>query len=265
MIYRLALFCLFFITFLYSQATAVIEETGQKVVLFENGTWQYVTEGQTFKQVFGEWQKSIKENQIEKYNMYCTKGFIESHVDNAERFFRQAVRKKFELKISHQRQKNSRVVLDVEIYRNNRRVDKVYLYLVQNNKSWLIDGLSENKQITNLFLEGNIFGHFHPENLPSLPELDELGKNLAHLHEKKKELNVTGDFVGEFSQKKYSFKNAHYSSTFGKGVLKFEFKSGDKGGREQAYFFVKRGKDNWGIYRKSSWISIDDFFDDAKH
>jgi len=125
-----------------------------------------------------KWIKAVSKEKPAAAEKLCTEGFWNVKVDNGQAFYEQCVRKQFQLLKAADQIRDDRAVLAVEIRREGKKVDMINIYMVIEGKDWLIDGVDESDSHPRYFLDGQLSGHFHPEELPTLPRLDELAHKL---------------------------------------------------------------------------------------
>jgi hypothetical protein len=102
--------------------------------------------------------------------------------DPGERLYRQGVRKGFELRLSDSQVREGRAVAVVDVLREGKGVDRLFLYAVRDagaGGGWRIDGLDEDKNHPALFLDGTLPAAFEVEALPGNAELERLGRTYA--------------------------------------------------------------------------------------
>ena len=85
---------------------------------------------------------------------------------------------KVELKLKDEQKNDNRAVLTVDYYVDGIPRDRVYLFLIKESDSWLIDGFNENERQIKLFLDGLYSGHFSPFYLPDDTELIDFGNKI---------------------------------------------------------------------------------------
>ncbi|MCP5107027.1 MAG: hypothetical protein GY950_26820 [bacterium] len=111
----------------------------------------------------------------------CTKEYWNEKRDSGKRFFKQAGRKKFELKENEVKVKGDKAVVVTDIIRDGKVVDQVFFYCIKNNDQWLFDGMDENTGHIGYYLDGKLPGRFYPEDYPGDKELEALGAKLAEI------------------------------------------------------------------------------------
>lgn len=113
-----------------------------------------------------------------KAETFFTKECWGARNDSGERFFKQAVRKKFELKTTDSRIKGKKAVVTADILREGKVVDQVYFYAVDENGRWKIDGMDENKNHVEHYLNDRLPARFDLSGYPGSQELQNLGTKL---------------------------------------------------------------------------------------
>jgi hypothetical protein len=109
---------------------------------------------------------------------FCTKEFWK---ESGKSFFKQAAKKKFELKKNNVRVKEEKAVVTTDLLREGKIVDRVYFYAVKENDEWKFDGMDENKGHIDHYLAGRLPARFDLPGFPGSPELEELGKKLIEI------------------------------------------------------------------------------------
>jgi hypothetical protein len=85
-----------------------------------------------------------------------------------------------ELQIIDKKVEKERAVLTVHLILQGEALDRIYLYVVNKDGQWFLDGLNEYKNAISYFLEGKISGHFSPSHIPESTELEEIGMKLLN-------------------------------------------------------------------------------------
>ncbi len=271
-------FLFVFAAFCFSQQIAVIEGNGRKVILSDDGTWKYYEDAseESLENVFQRMLKALQAQSIEKFEALCTPGYWGARTDSGERFYRQATRKKFDLVLAGQDQNKDRIVCRVNVLRDGKQVDMVYILFVKKEKTWLMDGITENRNHVKHFKNGAVSGHFSPQDLPSLPELQKIAMLMMESSKKpESEEKLFADFftadhsnkkhIGNIKTKQLSYKSNHYSLDLKKGVIIFDYEEeGPKGpSTGNLNVYMKQVEQKWCIYRTGTWgVYASDFLED---
>jgi hypothetical protein len=126
-------------------------------------------------------QNAVEDNLTEKAEPLCTQEFWNEERDSGERFFKQAVRRKFELKEKEVKIKGDKAVVASDIIRNGKVVDLVFFYCIKKNDKWQFDGMDENEKHIAYYLEGKLPGRFFPGDYPGDKELEDLGAKFIEI------------------------------------------------------------------------------------
>jgi hypothetical protein len=121
---------------------------------------------------------AVNSDDIVKAETFFTKECWNARNDSGERFFKQAVRKKFEMKTTDSRIKGKKAVVTADILREGKKVDEVYFYALDENGIWKFDGMDENKKHVEHFLNDRLPARFDLSTYPGSQELQDLGTKL---------------------------------------------------------------------------------------
>jgi len=95
-----------------------------------------------------------------------------------------------ELKLYKEQINKNRAVLTSDIYYKGSQEDRIYIFLIKESDTWLIDGIHETKELIPHFLEAYYSGHFSPYDLPGDNDLKELGENIISFGKNKDEMLI---------------------------------------------------------------------------
>ncbi|MCP4156801.1 MAG: hypothetical protein GY757_54310 [bacterium] len=215
-------------------------------------------------------------NDETKAESICTKEFWNEKRNSGKRFYKQANRKKFQLKKNDTRTKGDKAVLVVDILREGKVVDQVFFYTFAKNNRWLIDGMDENRRHVDLYLEGSLPGRFYPADYPADKELEELGAKLIGIAgplkeavtdpEKQKTL-LNGVLTGapgvlfnqlrllrEVGQLKLKVVSTHMVDSVKRGAIVIH----DESGKEKVFIYVAKEAGGWKLVNcHSGWLSAE--------
>lgn len=110
-----------------------------------------------------------------------TKEFWNCKHWSAKHFFKQATRKKFEFEKKDVQLKGKKAVVTADVIREGKAVDQLYLYALQTDNQWWFDGLDENRNHVDHYLEDRLPARFYLSDYPGSPELEELGSKLINI------------------------------------------------------------------------------------
>lgn len=121
---------------------------------------------------------AVASDNKEKAEALFTRECWNARNDSGKRFFKQAVRKKFEMKTTNSRIKGKKAVITADILREGKVVDQVYFYAVDDNGLWKFDGLDENKNHVEHYLNDRLPARFDLSGYSASQELLDLGTKL---------------------------------------------------------------------------------------
>lgn len=126
---------------------------------------------------------AITSEDIIKAETLFTKEFWEERRDSGKNFYKQATRKKFKLEKSEILFNNlkEKSVITSTIIVEGKKVDQVFFYAVKNNNHWLIDGMDENQNHIDPYLNSQLPARFYPSDYPESPQLKKLGQTLIQI------------------------------------------------------------------------------------
>jgi hypothetical protein len=208
---------------------------------------------------------AVKSGDEAKAETFCTKEFWNEKRDSGKRFFKQAVRRKFELKTGDVQAREKRAVVSVDIEREGKVVDQVYFYAVETDDQWLFDGMDENRNHAGYYLDGGLPARFYPSDYPGSPELEALGTKLieiagplqeASADTEKQASLLKGVLVGDagkiyselglllkVSNMKLNVVSTHMVASIGRGAIVIH----DESGREKVFIYVARETEGWRL------------------
>lgn len=125
--------------------------------------------------------KAVNSDDKIKAETFFTKESWNASGDSGERFFKQAVRKKFEIKTTDSRIKGKKAVVTADILREGKVVDQVYFYAVDENGLWKFDGMDENRNHVDHYLNDRLPAKFDLSDYPGSQELQDLGTKLIDI------------------------------------------------------------------------------------
>jgi hypothetical protein len=130
------------------------------------------------ERLLNAFSSAVNSDDQAKAETFFTKECWNARNDSGERFFKQAVRKKFEMKATDSRIKGKKAVVTADILREGKKVDQVYFYTVEENGLWKFDGMDENKNHVEHFLNDRLPARFDLYSYPGSQELQNLGTKL---------------------------------------------------------------------------------------
>jgi hypothetical protein len=113
-----------------------------------------------------------------KAETFFTKECWNARNDSGERFFKQAAKKKFEMKTTDSRIKGKKAVVTADILREGKVIDQVYFYALEENGLWKFDGMDENRNHVEHYLNHRLPARFDLSGYPGSQELQDLGTKL---------------------------------------------------------------------------------------
>lgn len=122
--------------------------------------------------------KAVNSDDKIKAETFFTKESWNARGDSGKQFFKQAVRKKFEIKTTDSRIKGKKAVVTADILREGKKVDQVYFYTVEENGMWKFDGMDENRNHVEHYLNDRLPARFDLSQYPGSQELLDLGTEL---------------------------------------------------------------------------------------
>lgn len=215
-------------------------------------------------------------NDEAKAETLCTKKFWNAKRDSGKRFFKQLSKKKFEMKKNDVQTKGARAVVTADIIRDGKVVDQVYTYAISQNDLWLIDGMDENENHTDHYLEGRLPGRFHPSDYPGNDELNALGAKLVEIAGRLKEAVAdveqqesllkgvfTGDAAKIYSELrllreagdlKLKVVSTHMIDSIGRGAIAIY----DDTEKEKVFIYVAKTPEGWKLTAcYTGWLSAE--------
>lgn len=113
-----------------------------------------------------------------KAESLSTREYWNARNNSGKRFFKQAVKKKFEMKTANSRIKGKKAVITADILREGKVVDQVFFYAVDVNGLWKFDGLDENRNHAEHYLNDLLPARFDLSGYSASQELQDLGTKL---------------------------------------------------------------------------------------
>jgi len=211
-----------------------------------------------------------------KAETLCTKEFWKAKRNSGKRFFKQAVRKKFELKKSDVQLKGKRAVVTADIIRNGKVVDQVFFYAVDVNSQWLFDGMDENKNHVDYYMNGDLPARFYLPDYSGSKELEELGAKLINIagplreassDPAKQESLLKGTLVGnpgniyselrlllKVATMKLKIVSTHMVDPIRRGAIVIH----DETGKEKVFIYVAKEAGGWKLVNcHTGWLSAE--------
>lgn len=218
---------------------------------------------------------SVDSDNKVKAETFCTKEFWASDRDSGERFFKQAARKKFEIKKNDVRIKEKKAVVTADIIIKGKVVDQVYFYALEANGLWKLDGMDENKNHIDHYLNDRLPARFNLSEYPGSQELQELGQKFIgiagsfqgvaedDLEQRKSLLEgvLIGDPAGiysdlrllwQVSNMKLKVVSTHMVDSIQRGAIVIN----DETGKEKVFIYVAREANGWKLINCTvGWLS----------
>jgi hypothetical protein len=210
-----------------------------------------------------------------KAETFFTKESWSARNDSGERFFKQAVRKKFEMKTTDSRIKGKKAVVTADILREGKKVDQVYFYAVEENGLWKFDGMDENKNHVEHYLNDRLPARFDLSGYPGSQELQDLGTKLIDIAgplqeeakddpDKQKNL-LEGVLIGDpgsiysglrlllkVSNLNLKVVSTHMVDSIQRGVVVIN----DETGKEKVFIYVAKEANGWKLINcHVGWLS----------
>jgi|GEM_PF-4134261 len=205
----------------------------------------------------------------------CTTGFWKADRDPGNRFFSQAVRKKFVLEEKEIQIQNDRAVAIADVIRDGKKVDQLFFYLTNSQGKWAIDGMDESRNHGKYYLEGILPARFILDDYPSNPELQTLGEKLIQLAP---ELKAAKDDEAKFKSLLAGVLKIKYSPVSGLRLLlevadqelnlvsnywvapleRGAIEIRDKSGNEKIFIYVLKEGGEWKLLAcHTGWLASD--------
>ncbi len=219
---------------------------------------------------------AVEANDEAKAEAICTKEFWNEKRDSGKRFFKQANRKKFQLKKSDTRTKGERAVLIVDVIIKGKTVDQVYFYTAGKDNQWLLDGMDENRKHIDLYLEGKLPGRFYLADYSGNKELEAIGAKLVEIagplkeavadSEKQKTLLegvLTGEpgkvfnglrLLREVGQLNLKVVSTHFVDSIKRGAIEIH----DDADKEKVFVYIAKEAGGWKLVNcHVGWLSAE--------
>jgi hypothetical protein len=180
------------------------------------------------------------------------------------------LRKGFVLLLKEVTHARERAVIAVDIAREERIVDRVFLYVIRADGQWRIDGLDETKAHPPLFLDGVLPAHFEVYELPGNAVVEKLGNTMlavvsgnldarAELVAAGLPAAETGLYLDALSRLKYpSLARTHSSEQLGLAALVFGTAWRDIQSQPLTLYLARAGE-GWRIVGSSYVLSNQEF------
>jgi hypothetical protein len=217
---------------------------------------------------------AVNSDDMAKAETLFTKEYWNDRNNSGERFFKQAVRKMFEMKTIDSRIKGKKAVVTTDIIREGKVVDQVYFYAVDENGLWKFDGMDENVNHVEHYLNDRLPARFDLSVYPDSQELQNLGTKLISIAgdlqeakddpEKQKSL-LQGVLVGDtgsiYSELRLLLKvsnlnlrmvSTHMVDSIQRGAIVIK----DETGKEKVFIYVAKVADGWKLINcHVGWLS----------
>ncbi len=196
-----------------------------------------------------------KDNRPEYGRDICTGGFWVADTDGGMFIFDQlcSLDANTEFVLTKELQGNKRAVLVVDILIDGEKADEAYLFTVENDDGWLIDGFNEFEQMVNPFIEGLCSGHFSPLDMEDNPKIksivDGIISNRHNIDELLEYLKTQFSEASDFSfAEVFSGPNigeirtikSSYAEEMGRGFCYFLIiEEGTQRSRDLTFYFYK--------------------------
>ena len=218
---------------------------------------------------------AVKSDDKVNAETFFTKESWNARGDSGERFFKQAVRKKFEMKTTDSRIKGKKAVVTADILREGKKVDQVYFYAVEENGLWKFDGMDENRNHVEHYLNDRLPARFDLPGYPGSQELQDLGTKLIGIArslqeeakddpEKQKTLLggvLIGDPGSTYSGLRLLLKvsnlnlkvvSTHMVDSIQRGAVVIN----DETGKEKVFIYVSKEANGWKLINcHVGWLS----------
>jgi hypothetical protein len=191
--------------------------------------------------------------------------------------FRQSIHKKFTFVDQGIQVLKERALATVNVVRNGRVVDRVYLYAERKDARWVFVHADESKSHVKRFLAGTVPGRFYVRELPSNAKLDPVGRALLALAlgppgAKEQQLFTNSDAeIKEHLRAIQGNKTLLYTKngwlkSLKRGYFRFDYQ--DSGSRADGttysyksnwFIYVEQAGDKWHIFDDGSSPSNESF------
>ncbi|UCH97276.1 MAG: hypothetical protein JSV88_10605 [Candidatus Aminicenantes bacterium] len=218
---------------------------------------------------------AVNSNDKAKAETFFTKECWNARNYPGEQFFTQAVKKKFEMKTTNTRIKGKKAVVTADILREGKKVDRVYFYAVDVNGLWKFDGMDENRNHVEHYLNDRLPARFILSHYPGSQELQELGTKLigiaASLQEEakddpgKQKSLLEGILIGDpgriYSELRLLLKvsnmnlkvmSTHMVDSIQRGAIVIH----DETGKEKIFIYAAKEPGGWKLINcTTGWLS----------
>jgi hypothetical protein len=225
--------------------------------------------------VLSVFEKAIEKNDEAMAQGICTAEFWKDERESGKHFFKQAVRKKFKLKKMEVKIQKDRVVINVDVFRDGKKVDQLFFYVQRSRGKWVFDGVNENLNHGKYYLEEILPARFYIGNYPSNSELQAFGEKIIQLapqlvKAKEDEAQLKSHLDGVLKIK-YSPASAlrlllevadleleltanHWIEPLKRGAIEIR----DKTGGKKVFIYVVRESEEWRMLAcHTGWLASD--------
>ncbi len=220
-------------------------------------------------------KNAVEANDKVKAQPLCTNEYWNEKRDSGKHFFKQAARKKFQMKKNEVKIQGEKAVIVTDIVRDGKVIDQVFFYCIKKNDKWLLDGMDENKNHIAHYLDGKLPGRFYLEDYPGDKELEALGAKLAEIARPLKEaaepaqqeplINSSGlqsdpaiysklRLLREVGQLNLKVVATHMVTPVHRGAIVIH----DETGKEKVFIYVAKESGGWKLLScTSGWLSAE--------
>jgi len=218
---------------------------------------------------------TVTSEDLAKAETFFTGDCWNARINPGERFVKQALKKKFELKATDSKTRGKKAVVIADILREGKVVDQVYFYAIEENSLWKIDGMDENRNHGEHYLNDRLPARFDLSGYPPSQQLQDLGTRLIGIArplkeetkddpEKPKTL-LEGVLIGdpgsiysglrlllEASKLNLRVVSTHMVDSIQRGAIVIK----DPTGREKVFIYVAKEASGWKLINCTvGWLS----------
>ena len=199
------------------------------------------------------WSESI----VDMENL-CTSHFWNNpNGSTASAFYNLSIQQDFKIERKQAQGINNRVIYYIDLKsRKGRTLREVYFYLVKVGDDWKIDGIDNDKNHFQYFLDEKVNGHFDPRHLEEDKDLHSLGDLFIKVAKggegdlKEKTVGDLTEYLGLIERvEDVEVEISRYSPKLDKGVIHFVHMYYDDHEDLSVYFHKVNGK--WEPYTYS--------------
>lgn len=203
----------------------------------------------------------VKSKALDEAKKSCfTEFWTAQNIENGQACFSKYIQKNYSFSLVKDTTEDALKIVTSTYKSSGNDSGKVYFYLAKSpsDGQWLIEGINNDDQHYNLYLDKKVKAYFNIKQLPQHPELNNLGKKIAQNNKKDKaDLNITMlDTTGnkELYQELRKLKNlelvsTHFSQENNKGMIIMKHTTPEGTKEFNLYLQKTEGQNNmWKLY-----------------